>query len=402
MAAIARNEVIDPKTLTSSAKEELITSLYAVHSEIFDGVSREEFGRYVVDSKAESTRIQVSYGESGEIAGYLAMHAFRRELGGEICTITRAEAGLRRKYRGNGSTASFAISQMLKLRWEHSGPTFYLGCLVHPSSYTIFARNTAAVWPSAGVETPAEIMNLLTQLGDEFGLPVVDPARPLVRKVGWITRDTDVERRYWQTSDLPSARFFLEQNPGYGQGHGLLTLVPFDAASLASTVFKAAGLKLKRSVQRAIGSLERGVLKRQLDPVTAEDLLAAAEEISGLDLDSVRAKGLIGTRFPLEARATLFRAGDRADAMYVVVQGSLFVLDDSTPGEEVVIDQLGPNTLVGEVALMTGTPRAATVRAAIDSTLLKLTPDDIAKLLEAEPRLEAELWRRINERAPKS
>lgn len=398
MATIVRNEAIDPRTLGSVEREALVSSLYAVHNEIFDGVSREEFAAYVVESRAEKTRIQLSYGDGGELAGYLAMHAFRPTLRGETCTVLRAEAGLRRAYRGNSSTAGFAFSNVLQARFEYSGPTFYLGCLVHPSSYTIFGNNAPTVWPAPGVEIPEDLFDLMMHLGEEFHLEMVDPARPLVRKVGWITRDTEAERRYWRTCDRPAARFYIEQNPGYTQGHGLLTLMPLDAATAAKTAVQLGTSRIKKQLHRTMGSLERSVLRRQLDAYTAEELLSTVEEITGLDLDAVRQAGLLGTRFPVSARQTLFRAGDPADAMYVVVEGSLFVLDDSQPGGEVVIDQLGPNTLIGEMAIMTGHPRTATVRAAIDSVLLRLTKEDLQKLLSAEPRLESALWQHIHGR----
>ena len=124
------------------------------------------------------------------------------------------------------------------------------------------------------------------------------------------------------------------------------------------------------------------------------DLLQSVEEITGLSLSAVRQQGILGVRYPLSARQTLFQAGDRADAMYVVVEGSLLVLGDSPEGE-LVIDQLGPSALIGEKELLSGEPRGATVRAAIDSVLLKLTKTDLEKLLAAEPRLQSALAQRL-------
>lgn len=397
MDMIVRNEVVDPKTLGPSEKEAFISALYSVHDEIFAGVSRDEFARYVIDSPAQRTRIQLSHGENGELAGYLAMHAFRPVLRGEECTVVRAEAGLRRAYRGNASTMGFTFANVLQTKWDYSGPMFYLGCLVHPSSYAIFGNYTGPVWPGPGVEIPEDLFHLMMQLGEEFHLEMVDPSRPLVRKVGWITRDTETERRYWQTCDKPGARFYLEQNPGYTQGHGLLTLVPLEPASVAKTALRTGTSRLKKSFQRTVGSIQRNVWRRSLDPLTAEELLQAVEEITGLNLDTIREKGLLGTRFPISSGQTLFRAGDRADALYAVVSGSFFVLDEGAKSE-IIIDQLGPNTIIGEMAMMTEQPRSTTVRAAIDSVLLRLTKEDLVELLSTDPRLETALWQLIHGR----
>lgn len=394
---IVRQEVIDPKTLDDKQKETLIESLYSVHCEVFAGVDRDEFTRYVVNSPAKKTTIQLSYGANDELAGYLAMHAFRPKLRGEECTVVRAEAGLRRAYRGNGTTASFGLANVIKTKWEYSGPLFYLGCLVHPSSYSIFANHTSTFWPNPRTEIPADLFDLMLQLGEEFHLERIDPSRPLVRKVGWITRDTEAERRYWQMCDSPAARYFIEQNPGYAQGHGLLTLMPLDPATTAKAVLNTGASRLKKNILRAVGSIERNVLPRSLDALTAEELLQTVEEITGFQLDAVREQGLLGTRYPLASRQTLFRAGDRADALYIVLEGSLFVLGDAADGE-IVIDQLGPNSMIGDVEMMTGQLRATTVRAAIDTVLLRLSKEDLDKLLSAEPRLENALWQHIHGR----
>jgi len=395
MAEIVSNQIIDPHKLSAEEFEALVSSLYAVHCEIFDGVSREEFSHYVVGSSADETRIQVSYGEEGDVAGYVAAHSFRRRLRGELVAVNRAEAGLRRPYRGNGSPAGFLLSWLLKTRWAFTGPQYYLGCLVHPSSYSAFARHAAVLWPSANEEIPDDIFEFMLELGEEFHLPVVDPKRPLVRQVGWITRDSAAERHYWQHTDLPAPRFYIEQNPSYSQGHGLLTLIPLDTASMAKAAMNWGTGRLKKTVRRTIGALERSVLKPRLDAFSAEDLLSAAEEITGMNLDAVRQHGLLGTRFPVAARTVLFREGERADAMYAVVEGSLFILSKDSEGEELVIDQLGPNSLVGEMELLTDQPRMTTVRAAVDSVLLRLSAKDVAQLLLLEPRLEKELLLRV-------
>ncbi len=394
---IVKNEIVEPSLLAPTDREALVSALYSVHCEIFDGVSREQFSEYVVHSTAKKTRIQLSYGENGELAGYLAIHAFRPLLRGEECTVLRAEAGLRRAYRGNASTAGFALSNILRMHWEYSGQLFYLGCLVHPSSYTLMANHAPTVWPGAGGDIPDDILDLMMRLGEEFHLDMVNPEKPLVRHVGWVTRDTEVERRYWQTCDSPAARFYQEQNPGYAEGHGLLTLVPLGAREAVATVWSTGVSKLRKTIQRTVGSMERKVLRRKLDAQTAEELLATVEEITGLDLDVVRDQGLLGSRYPVGSRQTLFRAGDKADAMYVVLEGSLFVMGEDQDGE-FVIDQLGANTLVGEMALMTEQTRTATVRAAIDSVLLRLTKDELVKLFSAEPRLEGALWEHIHGR----
>ena len=59
----------------------------------------------------------------------------------------------------------------------------------------------------------------------------------------------------------------------------------------------------------------------------------------------------------------VFRQGDRPDAFFIVRTGSLEVLEeDPETGKERVIRTLAPGDTFGELGLIDGAPRAATVR----------------------------------------
>ena len=398
MPKIVRDEVIDPKTLSEPALDALIDRLYGVHNEIFDGVSVEEFAQYVVRSKAERTLIQVSYGPGDELAGYIAMHSFRRGFRGEPCTVLRAEAGLRRAYRGDGGPGAFFASQVVKARLEATGALYYLGCLVHPSSYMALARGAQVIWPAPGETVPDDVYEFMLSLGDEFHLPRVDPDRPLLREVGWITRDTEVERQYWLNCQITAPRFYVEQNPGFVRGHGLLTLIPLDLQNLGRSLVSWGSGRVQRSLRRTVDALERTLLRPNLANEQAETVLQHIERVTGLSLEALRALRGVGVRYPVAARTVLFSAGERGDALYFIVQGSLVVLERGDDGQEVIIDQLGPGFMVGEMAVLTGRPRVATVHAATDAVLLRLTRADLDTIFMAEPRVEEALWRFMGRR----
>ncbi len=91
----------------------------------------------------------------------------------------------------------------------------------------------------------------MEELAAEFGLEKVDAARPLVRKVGWKTRETEAEREYWQHCDKPAARFFIEANPGYVEGHGLVTVVPVTAAILLRLFRTLGETRLRKPLEAA-------------------------------------------------------------------------------------------------------------------------------------------------------
>ena len=137
-----------------------------MHAQIFAGVDRATFGRYVVDSTAERTEILRHRNADGEVVGYLAMHVFDRQLDGRPTTVLRAEAGLLRDYRGGNASASFSTAgRAARAPTTPGRPAYYLGSLVHPSSYALLARYTPGLWPRAGARDAAELLSLHERAG---------------------------------------------------------------------------------------------------------------------------------------------------------------------------------------------------------------------------------------------
>jgi CRP-like cAMP-binding protein len=75
----------------------------------------------------------------------------------------------------------------------------------------------------------------------------------------------------------------------------------------------------------------------------------------------------------VDAGETLFCAGDPGDALYIVARGRVEVLQAPQPtiSGERVIAKLGEGSAFGEMALLSGAPRTATVRAVTDVELLQ-------------------------------
>jgi NTE family protein len=98
----------------------------------------------------------------------------------------------------------------------------------------------------------------------------------------------------------------------------------------------------------------------------------------------------------LEKDAVIYRAGDDADALYLLTSGAVDVVD----GTEVMA-RYGPGEVFGEAAVVAGERRALTTRVALDAVLLVLPRDSIDRLLELHPslhqRVSALLVRRLKD-----
>jgi len=81
----------------------------------------------------------------------------------------------------------------------------------------------------------------------------------------------------------------------------------------------------------------------------------------------------------------VFWFGDRGDTMYVVESGRVEVTAPDAEGGHVVLDTLGPGGVFGELSLLDGGPRSATIRAITECQLLALTREAFHAFLRDRP-----------------
>jgi hypothetical protein len=251
---LAAAEIVTPATLDPIAKRALEDALYDLHSRIFQGVDKDSFIDYVVDSEAQHTWIQLFRDDGGALGGYFAVHIYERVIDGRTVAIVRGEFGTLREHRGSNLMAAFFAERVLRYMAAHPLRRMYiLASFVHPSSYSQLVRYHDEVWPREGAETPAAIRELMDSLGDAFGLDRVDPMNALVRKVGWLTSDSQADRAYWEGCDRPGVKFFLRENPDYGEGHGLLTLAPLTLGIVARGLSRYALARATSRIRKLAG-----------------------------------------------------------------------------------------------------------------------------------------------------
>ena len=105
------------------------------------------------------------------------------------------------------------------------------------------------------------------------------------------------------------------------------------------------------------------------------------------DLDDATVAPLLPclTRHSLPIGDHLFDQGEVGDSLYILLYGRLGVRLMLADGAVQELDELTPGTTVGEMALLTGQPRAATVYALVDSQLARLDRADFKQLAQERP-----------------
>lgn len=93
----------------------------------------------------------------------------------------------------------------------------------------------------------------------------------------------------------------------------------------------------------------------------AEQLFAESILFRGLSTDEVREIMRACEQRNFEAGDVLFQQGDPARALYMLQSGEIEVSAKTEFGGNLILAQLGPGAVVGEMALLEGGPRSATV-----------------------------------------
>ncbi|ATB32912.1 cyclic nucleotide-binding domain-containing protein [Melittangium boletus] len=398
MPGVSNSVLVVPSHLSPEARERLTEDLYDVHRRIFDGVERESFARYVVESKATHTWILVHHDEAGRTVGYCAVHLFEKRFAGRPTAVVRMEAGLLRAFRGGHANVRFGLHMILRYLLRNPGQRmFYLGSLVHPSSYSVFTSYCGEVWPRRGTTTPGELLSFMDELAVEFGLERVESSNPLVRHVGWRTRETEMEREYWRCCDKLPVRYFIEANPGYSEGHGLVTLVPLTMTNLLGVLRSMGKRSVHQPFQAMLALAQRTSLGARLFRADVARRLRQSALFSHFDDASLLKLALRAEVVSLSGGQYVFHKGDTSDEMYLLVRGAAYVLMEDGAREKVV-DELGHGSLFGEMAMLAGERRSASIQVATHSVLVRIRRSVLMPLWESNAHLRQGLWRMFTER----
>src|SRR2546423_14787715 len=124
------------------------------------------------------------------------------------------------------------------------------------------------------------------------------------------------------------------------------------------------------------------------DPVGLLSRVSLFSELSREELERI-SRVAIPRSFPAGVR--VFHEGDRSDACYLVRTGDLRVTREHSDGRAIALATLGPGDIFGELAMLDGQARSASVETLSDSELLALPAVDFRRLLAEHSRISVKL-----------
>jgi CRP/FNR family cyclic AMP-dependent transcriptional regulator len=119
--------------------------------------------------------------------------------------------------------------------------------------------------------------------------------------------------------------------------------------------------------------------------MTADNPLSDIPLFSTLEPDARAALLASMTESTVKAQEPVFWIGDPGETLYVVVDGRVEITAPDERGNHLTLDTLGPGSVFGEISLLDGGPRSATVRAVTDVRLLGLARDAFHAVLREHP-----------------
>jgi CRP-like cAMP-binding protein/thioredoxin reductase/Pyruvate/2-oxoacid:ferredoxin oxidoreductase delta subunit len=150
----------------------------------------------------------------------------------------------------------------------------------------------------------------------------------------------------------------------------------------------------RRSMNKLINSVES--VKRRIDETF---LLRAIQQHIAPNIKSADLVGLVSSA-SIKSFATndvLFKEGDPGDDLYLIRSGSVTVSRELAD-HEVVLAYLPAGNYVGEMALLSGAPRSATVRAAVPTEVIRLGGTEFMELLDQSPEIRRSVEEQFQER----
>lgn len=161
----------------------------------------------------------------------------------------------------------------------------------------------------------------------------------------------------------------------------VVALDPVEVAALSRPDFEALAARHPEALNLFLHRVLPRLRRTQLVGVLTE-LFGPLPPAAEADLEAHL------TWHELRGGETLFRQGDPGDDVYIVVNGRLrvSVADAGEAGGTRVVEEAGRGQAIGEVGLLTGEVRAASVAAVRDTDLLRLSRASFDALLDRHPR----------------
>jgi CRP-like cAMP-binding protein len=138
-----------------------------------------------------------------------------------------------------------------------------------------------------------------------------------------------------------------------------------------------------------------------VDVFQEAEMLRRVPFFGGLDSAKLKLLAFTSRALKFAPGEDLMRKGDSADSAYVILEGEVEIMGETTGGEFVVA-VLGKNAMIGEMGVIMNAPRGATVRAKDSVRALRISGDVFLRLITENPECALDVMRQLSARVAAS
>lgn len=142
--------------------------------------------------------------------------------------------------------------------------------------------------------------------------------------------------------------------------------------------------------------------ERTLQMPSLREELRSVEFFSMLTEDQIDVLAEHSSYHTFYPEEVIVSQGTRNDSLFIITSGVVQVTKEDENGEQIEVARLGSGDVIGEMSLLTGEHRSATVIALVQVTVIQVTKEGLAPILQAVPQLSDSFAQVMLERQMKS
>ncbi len=132
--------------------------------------------------------------------------------------------------------------------------------------------------------------------------------------------------------------------------------------------------------------------------MSSSEFLSYVPIFSDLPIETLKMIENIGTRKMYKKNDVVLMEEEAGTALFVIINGKVKVARSSTDGREVILTILSESDFFGEMAILDGLTRSATVTAIEESELFLIQRNDFLNLLREYPEISISLLQELTKR----
>lgn len=123
--------------------------------------------------------------------------------------------------------------------------------------------------------------------------------------------------------------------------------------------------------------------------------LMGIKAFSSLEYNEYNIIGQIISPSKFKAGDIILKEGSHGNSMCFIAEGTLSVIKQKEDGNQALITTVSAGEFIGEMALVVGLVRSATIQAKTDGILLTLRRVDFEKIIEEHPKIGVKILKGI-------